>query len=405
MLRIANCPETDTTIQLFIATEGVGAEGLISFPLQSISDISFNLSRGVGEFFDLTLMALPGNSTGTVRRRETSTVVVAAAAEIVVYGHVRCSHQLEGDPKRGSVRGTAFQMKRVGELGNNYSVVTFQKCGRSQLAIVAVEEKTVVEIQNNDIDVLRNVSVTLQKYETYIIEGMFDMTGTHISSSAPVFVLTGNDGDGIEQNTCSNSSSSNNTDKSVSSCDNGNDPFYECLIPYTHWGTRYFLFPLFDTSLPMVYKVLSPKRMNVTIRERQKDGKYSNSDLRTSKFIKKNIICSQTHSVVEIESPEVMLVAQFSAQKERSISMLLATPSLQFTRKYTVFPVLNIRCVDDAATHYISIILTTGVQTNVLYINNDSTSIWQKVGNFTDGSRVVRTILSPGSNLLENRGL
>ncbi|KAJ8017451.1 hypothetical protein HOLleu_45134 [Holothuria leucospilota] len=425
VLPIADCPEQDTLIQLFIATvaENVGAEGLVFFPLQNISEIFFNLSPGVGEFLNLPVMALPRKSTGPVRRRENSTVVVAATAETVVYVHVRCSQQKDSNPKSGSVRGTAFQIKGIRELGKYYRVLTFQKCGHAQVAIVAVKENTDVEIYMNDTSVLERDGITLQMYETYIIEGKFDITGGYIKASEPVFVLTGNDGDGIRKCACSNissnstsssssssrgnsssSNSSNSENTPTNSCGRGKDPFYECLIPYHHWGTHYYLFPLFDPTFTMVYKIISFENTKVTITEGQESVKNLSLDEKLGKFIEKTVTFSQTQGGVEVKSPEAILVAQFSVESKRSISMLLATPSSQFTRKYTVFPVFNISHVDEAATHYINIILPPGGQTNDLHINNDSKTTWENVGDFTDGSRVVRTILSPSSNLLENRG-
>ncbi|KAJ8021431.1 hypothetical protein HOLleu_38628 [Holothuria leucospilota] len=380
-LRINVCPKPDTIVQLFIATvaENVGAEGVISFPLQNISTISFTLNPGVGEFINLSPLILPGDSDDTASRRENSSVVVAATDVVLVYGHIRCIDT-------GIKRSTTFKIRGINELGKDYRVVTFRNKGYAQIAVVALEDDTLIQVINK-VNSSRNANITLQMYETYVTGGKFDMTGTYIKASTTVFVLTGNKGD---RNPNSHG---------------GGDPFYECLIPFSNWGTHYYIFPPFKMTGWTAIKIMSWENKNVSVVEWRNGNQLSSSALESS------TIFESYGDLGKIESSKPILVAQFATPKRltnenqdaNALSMLLVPAIPQFTLNYVVFPVFNLNLVDHAAEYYIKVFLSAGGHTNDLYINKETTT-WQVVGTYSDGSAIFRTNLSHGSNLLENRG-
>ncbi|KAJ8037229.1 hypothetical protein HOLleu_17994 [Holothuria leucospilota] len=340
---------------------------------------SDSLSSGRGEFFNISRLILPSESGGTGSRREKSTVVVDATSEVSVYGHVRCT-------AKGSKRSSAFKVKGIAELGKAYRVMTFRNIGYSQIAVVAIENETLVQVVNKK-DSTKNVTITLQMYETYIIEDRCDMTGTYIEAMAKIFVLAGNGAERSPQR------------------DAGRDSFHATLTPYSQWGTKHYFFSPFKMTSWTAIKLISWENDNVTVVQ------WKNGTQATSSPSESRTTFETSKDLGKIESPKPILAAQFSEPKisieqeetAGALSMFLISSLSQFTRKYTVFPVFDIDYVDHEATYYINVVLPLDGRTTDLYVNN-KTSGWQFVGNYSDGSTVVRHQLLPGANLLENRG-
>ncbi|KAJ8037226.1 hypothetical protein HOLleu_17990 [Holothuria leucospilota] len=264
--------------------------------------------------------------------------------------------------------------------------MTFRNIGYSQIAVVAIENETHAQVLNNN-DTTENVNITLQIHETYVMEGMFDMTGTYIRASAKVFVLTGN--------------SKDKTPHSVG----GSDSFHVCLVPYSHWGRQYYSFPPFNMTSWIAVKIMSWESKNITVVQ------WRNGTQVSSSTFEPNLTFEISKDLGKIESPKYISAIQFAEPTSSknvednadALSMFLIPSFAQFIRKYTVFPVFDISDVKNKATYYINLVLPLGGRTTDLYINN-KTRIWQVVGSYSDGSTVVRFQLLPGDNLLENRG-
>ncbi|KAJ8021433.1 hypothetical protein HOLleu_38630 [Holothuria leucospilota] len=327
-------------------------------------------------------MALPGDCSYDTHcqrsRKEKATIVISANETVVVYGNVQCTKAEQ------NVRliSSAFQIIGIREMGNDYRVISIQNVGHAQIAVVAIENETLVEILYNE-NTLEDVTIMLQMYETFVTEGMFDITGAYIKSSAPVFVLSGSNGDSIQYESWT-----------------PNDAFYECLIPHTQWDTHYYIPPPFNYTSVIVIKIAPWENNNLTV------IKWENGIHNSSSGLDSNIYVETSGTLLSIKANKSILVAHFSepiphSGESQALSMILLSSPSRFTRNYAIFPVFNLTIGNFAAKHYITVLLPANGETSDLYINN-AVAVWKIVGTDMDGNKVFRAILTPGSNLLKN---
>ena len=263
----------------------------------------------------VTSVAVTGADMTSLDGTENLAVHITAGAPVSVYGLEDAPYSTDG-----------FTALPVTAIGTDYYALGFDNAanpqyGPSDLQVVGTQNGTTVTITPSNNTASRTAGVpftvsldTGQVYELVGISGL-DLTGTHISSSAPVSVLAGAK--------CANIPSGQ-----YGAC----NYIAEQMPPTTQWGKDFVTEPLATRTLGDTFRVLADTNATtVTI-----DG-ATVATLDAGQFFETRLTAA---SVIHATAP--VLVAQnsdgtsFDGAPNADPSEMLIPPDQQFLNSYTV---------------------------------------------------------------------
>lgn len=291
-------------VAIFLSSDLL-ASGLVQVPSLSFSQ-SFTIQPGEVIRVDMpsSIRNLPSNAKSNLG------IQITSNEEITVYGLNQYRYTTD-----------AFLALPTDVLGTDYRVMSYYGLFQSQAGIVGVYDGTEVTINSvlsqpgsSQSQPSSAVTIELNSGETYLFNssGSNDITGTRISSSAPVAVFGGN--------RCTN-------------VPNGRpwcDHTVEMLPPVATWGNNFLTVPLATRRNGEVFRVLaSEDSTEVTI-----NGDLV-STINAGEFYETVL---RQRSIITATSP--VLVAQYSPGQsfDGVVSdpfMMLVPPSEQFLNSYS----------------------------------------------------------------------
>ncbi|PIK35779.1 hypothetical protein BSL78_27399 [Apostichopus japonicus] len=276
----------------------------LSFPLpNNIGDINITLSPGSGQSI-LIPEAYPeidprnrdpyGEITNT-------TIVISAIGKVHAYAFTECSSQ-----------ASAFRLLDVDDIGTNYWVMSYHIYRRHKmLAIVSIYDNTSIQIHLNTSIAPElypnNITILLNKFQTYTLALEFDPTGVQLTSNKPISVFSGH------------------TKASVPATAN-TDPIAECLKPVEDWGTVFSLTQLVDREFAGGYivRILSSSTNNIITWKL--GGNHNETTLAAGEFLEVLVDGNVTHPL-EIVASNKVLVVQFTMMNDHTSPVMLQVPS------------------------------------------------------------------------------
>ena len=311
-------------------------------------DLLTAISIKAGKVFTFNVSAKLFRMEGT--RIEKKGIEIKSTAEIAVIG-ANYAHETSD----------AFLALPTTTLGKTYVVATRLNSGRSQnlvnIGIISQRDGTKVTITLKTKGYFsylgltytngQSFTITLAKLETFHLIHNNDLSGTIITSSYPVAVLSGspceNVGDG-----------------------GGCDHLVSFLLPVKEWGKQYILVPSIDSQSTDFYRVFASQETMVKSR-----GVTTN--LRRGEFLEIRITKNELSSFVSCTKP-CQVVQYFNDAHDPSSIILPSTE--QFATSYKAVPILK----QEQIAHYI-IIIIEDKDKDTLKINKTSNVKfnWQKV--------------------------
>ena len=254
----------------------------------------------------------------------------------------------------------AFLALPTTTLGKTYVVATRINSGTSQnlvnIGIISQRDETKVTITLKTKGYFRylgsnytsgqSFTITLAKLETFHLMHNNDLSGTIITSSYPVAVLSGSPCENVGGGGC--------------------DHLVSFLLPVKEWGKKYILVPAMDSQSTDFYRVFASQETTVKSR-----GVTTN--LRRGEFVEIRIKKNELSSFVSC-SKLCQVVQYFNGALEPSSIIL---PSIeQFATSYKAVPMMKRQLTD----HYIIIIIEE-IDKDALKINKTSNVKlnWHKV--------------------------
>ncbi|XP_052216853.1 IgGFc-binding protein-like isoform X3 [Dreissena polymorpha] len=219
-----------------------------------------------------TTVIIPGHVVATSTDYSNKVVYVEADQPVSVHVMVRNEHTSDG-----------FLLLPISDDAIDFFVASYEPRERtSQFIIAALEDNTRIEVQlktsagaipigGGSYSTGQKVSFALGKLQTYLVQHEYDLTGTHITSSKPISVVSGNK--------CAN------VPHDVTAC----DYLAEQLLPVRFWQKEYLCAKL-KTRRNNRLRVLSSKNdtsvhigtTRVTLNEGECYEYVSSSDAVTS---------------------------------------------------------------------------------------------------------------------------
>jgi hypothetical protein len=315
------------------ASDSAGAEFFVAFQPNTAAGIS-NLSLFItGKQDTLGVVEIPGlnfTQVFAVQANKVTTVTLPSSAQSlgtnnVAHLGVRVAAQNEITVyglNQKQFTTDAFSALPVDILGLEYLTMSYQSTYTqypSQVAVVGVYDNTQVTITPSAAATGRSAGVpftiTLNRQDTFQLtgSGTADLTGSIITASVPVAVMSGVD--------CAN------VPVGVVACDH----IVEMMPPVTTWGKSFLTVPLATRLKGDVFRILASQD-NTTV--------YLNGVLETTlnrgKFLEK-VLTART----QIEASAPVLVAQYSPGQsfDNVVSdpfMMLIPPTEQFLNQYTL---------------------------------------------------------------------
>ncbi|KAJ8028861.1 hypothetical protein HOLleu_28107 [Holothuria leucospilota] len=341
-------------VEIYIASSSsVTVHGTIFFPFQSTANISFTLAYGQDDVWELPLTIVPRESD--INSKISTTIVVETDEKVTVVGHQRCQGSYN--------RATAFRVRDVASLGTEYLLLAYRAIGITQAGIVALNDGTSVRINGS----LQN----LDKYEAFYFGGLYDVTGTNVTSNQPVSVLVGNQGDKIPSTLI------------------GHDADYEHLEPrHYSWGQRFLVppFPLVQT-LHYEYTVrIVAKYDGTNVTLSTKDSNQTHVYVMQGNVITRFV---DSRNVLEITSSKPILVAKFLTGVNTLYSMVFIPPVNSLSAKSVV-----IRVLESTESAFINVWLTEGNEPTAISFSGSVAGTWEFIHNDTNGNSIVQMSLT-----------
>lgn len=366
------CRDTVTT-KIFVATrypdENASVE--IFSPTFETPRISVFLRKGNGHFLEIPSHILLKPTD--IGQKVNKTLVIASDKLIVAYGHQHCTSV-------SNWRATAFRVRPLSELGNDYWVLTYQSEGVSQVTIVAAEDNTLLNISMPS--QLETLFLDLDKHESYVFGGEYDVSGSHIVTDKPVLTMAGNSADKIPRGNV------------------GLDPFVECLSDVTKWGRHFSVVSLMNKSSNYILKIVAAENETTL---RWTDGhNVTQIILGMGKFYEHEVILHR-NSILEVHSSDPILVAQFSnglTSSDADESMVLVPPlSHGIEPKVITFPVFSLPPDGENVDSFLTVWVSSDGHYGNLTID-DQQVVWREIGKDSNDSTIAQTYLSVGSHTL-----
>ncbi|PIK46380.1 hypothetical protein BSL78_16751 [Apostichopus japonicus] len=188
------CSENKTTVtKLFISTGSDHNEtnGTISFINQNIDDIFFSISPSEGIYIDVPDTAVSSvlDFIGNVLLN--TTVVVSADETVRVYVQQYCNNTAVGSYGQCS---TTYRVRGVDEIGREYWVLMHYLDNIAKIAILALEDDTIVRLTPPSNSTDDTLEVTIDALQTLYVGHRSDMSGTRINASRPILRSGGHGG-------------------------------------------------------------------------------------------------------------------------------------------------------------------------------------------------------------------
>lgn len=151
----------------------------------------------------------------------TNDVVVTSDEEVVVYGVNKEAFSTDG-----------FLALPVDVLGTEYYAATWVTSGVAMIGLAGVENDTTVtfslrpglSVYVDGTPYQDSLTINLDRYSTYSLQSLSDLTGTHIVSDKPIAAFSGNNRTSIGPGT-------------------SEDTLVEQLMPVNTWGKVFALVP------------------------------------------------------------------------------------------------------------------------------------------------------------------
>lgn len=354
--------------------------GRIFFPLDgTLRDIPFNLGPNEGRIFDVPAKAILRESDLN-RKVNTTATAVEADLPTVAYGHHRCVDS-------PSEHSDAFRIIPVKDLGTEYWAVTYQTEGISQMSVTATEDDTTVAVILGSHSI--RISVILNKFETYYAGGHYDISGMHVSSDKPVCALAGN-----------------SLDRTV--IDNSHkDPYYECLVPVSRWGTRYSVVAFPSAGDASFIRVLMPFT-DTMVRYQTNPGSVLHSTYSNSDNVLHVIQMSHltTHSL-DFSSTKPIFLAHFTIPIplptfDGMLSMVYVPSAVSATSSKFTFPIFRL---PHHYMAYVNVWIPVGFSASDLFVNNATSMEWTAVAIDGEHFQIVQlSNLTAGFYVIESGG-
>ena len=309
-------------------------------------DLLNTTSIKAGKVFTLTVPA-------TFRMEETGIekkgIEIKSTAEIAVIG-------------ANYLRATtdAFLALPTTTLGKTYVVATRLNSGPSQnlvnIGIISQRYGTKVTITlktkgyfsylGSNYTNGQSFTITLARLETFHLKHNNDLSGTIITTSYPVAVLSGSPCENVGSSAC--------------------DHLVSFLIPVKKWGKQYILVPAIDSKSTDFYRVFASQETMVKSR-----GVTTN--LRRGEFLEIRITKNELSSFVSCSKP-CQVVQYFNGALEPSMIILPSTE--QFATSYKAVPIMEPQLTD----HYITIIIEEENKDTLKLNRTSNVKLnWQKV--------------------------
>ncbi|XP_071841769.1 uncharacterized protein [Apostichopus japonicus] len=352
----------------------------LSFPLpNNIGDINITLSPGSGQSI-LIPEAYPeidprnrdpyGEITNT-------TIVISAIGKVHAYAFTECSSQ-----------ASAFRLLDVDDIGTNYWVISYHIYRKHKmLAIVSIYDNTSIQIHLNTSIAPElypnNITILLNKFQTYTLALEFDPTGVQLTSNKPISVFSGH--------TKARISTTVNT-----------DPIAECLKPVEDWGRVFSLTQLVDPEFAGGYivRILSSSTNNIITWKL--GGNHNETTLAAGEFLEVLVDGNVTHPL-EIVASNKVLVVQFTMMNDHTSPVMLQVPSKEQHRisNEILFPVFDMT-QDTNTTTYLTVWLPPEV--DILQLSLNERAVWKFIDKDSSEWSIFQTILEVGFNRLAIQG-
>ncbi|PIK46379.1 hypothetical protein BSL78_16750 [Apostichopus japonicus] len=183
------CSENKPTVtKLFISTGSDHNEtnGTISFLNQNIDDIFFSISPSEGIYIDVPDTAVSSVLDFIGNMLLNTTVVVSADETVRVYVQQYCNNTAVGSYGQCS---TTYRVRGVDEIGREYWVLMHYFDDIAKIAILALEDDTIVLLTPPSYSTDDTLEVTIHAFQTLYVGYMSDISGTKINASRPILVL------------------------------------------------------------------------------------------------------------------------------------------------------------------------------------------------------------------------
>ncbi|XP_071843574.1 uncharacterized protein [Apostichopus japonicus] len=353
----------------------------LSFPLSNnISDINITLSPGSGQSI-LIPEAYPeidprnrdpyGEITNT-------TIVISAIGKVHAYAFTEC--------QQGN-QASAFRLLDVDDIGTNYWVMSYHSYPKHKmLAVVSIYDNTSIQIHWNTSIAPElypnNITILLNKFQTYTLALEFDPTGVQLTSNKPISVFSGH------------------TKASIPATPS-TDPIAECLKPVEDWGRVFSLTQLVDPKFAGGYivRILSSSTNNITTWKL--GGNHNETTLAAGEFLEVLVDGNVTHPL-EIVASNKVLVVQFTVMNDHTSPVMLQVPSQEHHRisNEILFPVFDM--TDTNTTTYLTVWLPPEV--DILQLSLNERAVWKFIDKDSSEWSIFQTILEVGFNRLAIQG-
>lgn len=361
---------TSVSVDLRCVSKNRQSEGVVQIPLED-DFFAFNVSFEGETFIDLPLTAIP---SGTGETDSTIVVEYDGAIDLHVYA---LAYGTQGD---------SFMVLPEHALGEKYYVMSILRdSGDPVFAITPLEQGTDVSIYfNEDFEydgVTYNRNNFLQvrlNIRSFHVQTDFDPTGTIITASKPVQVISGNKCAGI---------------LSSSKCDH----IAESLPPIKAWGRNYALVPFAGRSSGYVVKIMAVEdNTDVTLTLQGEAPEVVSLD---DGSVEERLI--YLPRILTIASSKPILVAQFM-HSAYSAAGNIGNPSMVILPavEHAIARTLPFTSLDHRFTNYITLWMSN-TDINGLRLDGTVMDSWTVIGVAFDGA-VVQTQVVPGIHYLSH---